>query len=401
MASAPEPWQASAIAYSNDFDGLQGALSGWDSFGKSLTRVRPRTPPWHWALALLAGLAQAASLALPGSGAPQWWLQLAALAALAWLVRPSSTHHPITWRRAAGLGWLFATAWLAGTFWWLFISMHTYGGLAAPLAALAVLGLAAFLALYYAAALGLFSALALTHRALAALIFAALWLLAELARGLWWTGFPWGASGYAHVEGPLAALARSVGVYGICAIAAALAMLLAQLRASDLRNRRAWALLAAVVAALGVLSWQRERAIAAPHPPASAPLTLALLQGNIPQDEKFQPGSGVPTALQWYREQLHRATAQLVVAPETALPLLPQQLPPGYLPAIEAQYRAAQGTQALLLGIPLGAVWRIHPAVFSLVYRADEHPAGRLQPGRAGAAALCLARRAAGTEHLL
>ncbi|MBP6305181.1 MAG: apolipoprotein N-acyltransferase [Giesbergeria sp.] len=354
MASAPEPWQASAIAYSNDFDGLQGALSGWDSFGKSLTRVRPRTPPWHWALALLAGLAQAASLALPGSGAPQWWLQLAALAALAWLVRPSSTHHPITWRRAAGLGWLFATAWLAGTFWWLFISMHTYGGLAAPLAALAVLGLAAFLALYYAAALGLFSALALTHRALAAIIFAALWLLAELARGLWWTGFPWGASGYAHVEGPLAALARSVGVYGICAIAAALAMLLAQLRASDLRNRRAWALLAAVVAALGVLSWQRERAIAAPHPPASAPLTLALLQGNIPQDEKFQPGSGVPTALQWYREQLHRATAQLVVAPETALPLLPQQLPPGYLPAIEAQYRAAQGTQALLLGIPLG-----------------------------------------------
>ena len=31
---------------------------------------------------------------------------------------------------------------VAGTFWWLFISMHTYGGLAAPLAALAVLGLA-------------------------------------------------------------------------------------------------------------------------------------------------------------------------------------------------------------------------------------------------------------------
>src|SRR5690606_33286561 len=128
------------------------------------------------------------------------------------------------------------------------------------------------------------------------------------------------------------------------------AMLLAQSRASDLRNPRAWALIAAVVAALGVLSWQRERAIAAPNPPTSAPLTLALLQGNIPQDEKFQPGSGVPTALQWYREQLHRATAQLVVAPETALPLLPQQLPPGYLPAIEAQYRAAQGTQALLLG---------------------------------------------------
>ena len=96
MASAPEPWQASAIPYSNDFNGFAGALSGWDSFGASSASsassafTRRRTPLWHWALALLAGLAQAASLALPGSGAPQWWLQLAALWALAWLVRPGT-----------------------------------------------------------------------------------------------------------------------------------------------------------------------------------------------------------------------------------------------------------------------------------------------------------------------
>ena len=131
-------------------------------------------------------------------------------------------------------------------------------------------------------------------------------------------------------------------------------MLLAQLRASDLRSPNTWALVAAIAVTLTALSWQRERAIATPNATANAPLTLALLQGNIPQDEKFQPGSGVPIALQWYREQLHSATAQLVVAPETALPLLPQQLPPGYLQEIEAQYTAAQGTQAVLLGIPLG-----------------------------------------------
>ena len=86
---------------------------------------------------------------VPGAqaGQPLWWLQLQSLAALAWLVQRQPS-----WRRAALLGWLFATAWLTGTFWWLFVSMHTYGGLAAPLAALAVLALAAFLALYYAAA---------------------------------------------------------------------------------------------------------------------------------------------------------------------------------------------------------------------------------------------------------
>ena len=107
----------------------------------------------------------------------------------------------------------------------------------------AVLGLAAFLGSYYALVLGLFSALAPTHRAGAAIVFGAMWLLAELARGVWWTGFPWGAGGYAHVQGPLAALARYVGVYGIGFVAAVLAMLLAQVRRSDWRNPRAWALL--------------------------------------------------------------------------------------------------------------------------------------------------------------
>ena len=170
-----------------------------------------------------AGVAQALSLAWPWNGAPQWWLQILSLAVLAWLVRA-----PTPWRRAAWLGWVFATAWLAATFWWLFISMHSYGGLAAPLAVAAVLGLAAFLGVYYAVVLGLFARLAPTHRALAAIVFAALWLLAELARGTLWTGFPWGAGGYAHVQGPLSALVRTVGVYGVGFVAAALAMLLAQ-----------------------------------------------------------------------------------------------------------------------------------------------------------------------------
>ena len=312
---------------------------------------RVAAAPWHWALALGAGLAQAASLALPGSGAPAWWLQLLSLAGLAWLVRPGTAP-----RRGAALAWLFATAWLAGTFWWLFISMHTYGGLAAPLAVAAVLGLAAFLAGYYALGLGLFCTLALTSRARTAIVFGALWLLAELARGTWWTGFPWGAGGYAHVDGPLAALARSVGVYGLGFVAAVLAMLLAQARRSDWRNPRAWALALAVLAALLALHAQRQRALVLPEASAdaAAPLTLALLQGFIPQDEKFQPGSGVPMALQWYGDQLRAAQAQLVVAPETALPLLPQQLPPGYLEGVTQRY--VQGHQALLLGMPLGSL---------------------------------------------
>ena len=78
-----------------------------------------------------------------------------------------------------------------------------------------------------------------------------------------------------------------------------------------------------------------------------------LLQGNIPQDQKFQPGSGMPLALGWYRQQAHAALEQgqvrLVVAPETAIPLLPQQLPPAWWqPLLQG---VQQGRSALMLGL--------------------------------------------------
>src|SRR5205807_10337144 len=53
-----------------------------------------------------------------------------------------------------------------------------------------------------------------------ALLFAAVCLMAELARGQFLTGFPWIAGGYAHTSGPLASWAPYVGVYGIGALAA-------------------------------------------------------------------------------------------------------------------------------------------------------------------------------------
>ena len=297
------------------------------------------------ALALLAGLAQAMSLAAPGSGAPLWWLQLPALAVLVTLLDRS--HSAVS---AAALGLVFATAWMCGTFWWLFISMYTYGGLAAPLAALAVLALGAFVALFYAAACAAWRAWARGHWLWRALVFAALWLLAELCRGQWLTGFPWGAAGYSHVDGPLAALAPLAGVYGMSFMAALLAALLA----FALRRPVNWGAGVAVALLLAALVW-------APWAPApgwsrsTGTLDVALLQGNIPQDEKFQPGSGVPVALQWYGERLQSSRASLVIAPETALPMLPQQLPAGYLDAVRKPF--TEGSRAALVGIPLLFRW--------------------------------------------
>jgi len=307
--------------------------------------MRVTSAPARFALALTAGLVQAASIATPWGGQPSWWLQVLSLAGLAWLVQA-----PASWRGAAALGWTFATAWLCGTFWWLFISMHTYGGLPAVLAALAVFALALFLASYYALACGLLAALAPAGWRLGALLFAGLWSAAELMRATLFTGFPWGAGGYAHVDGPLSVLAPVVGVHGIGLCAALLAYALSLLAHAELRRSAAyWITLAGAAALLAAC-----HAIA-PSDAAATPgpkISVALLQGNIPQDEKFETGSGVPLALEWYGRQLQANTAALVVAPETSIPMLPTQLPQGYFEALFKRF--AQGNQAALVGIPLG-----------------------------------------------
>lgn len=316
---------------------------------------------WRAALALLAGCAQAASMAWPfealnfsffwgglNAGQSVWWLQLLALGLLAWLLTPSRGRTGGA-RLAVGYGWLFATAWLAGSFWWTFIAMHTYGGLPALLAVVAVLALAGLLALFYAAACGAFVALAPENKILSAIVFAAFWLLAELARGTWLTGFGWGAAGYAHVDGVLAAYAPWLGLYGLCALAAWLAMTLAGLAKGASWPER----LAGLAVALLVLSLPPVYRMLAPDmTTSSGRLGVALLQGNIPQDEKFESGTGVPLALRWYAEQLQGSSASLVIAPETAIPVLPQQLPPEYWGGLQTRF--AKGPQAALIGTPLG-----------------------------------------------
>lgn len=326
-----------------------------------------RSAALPWVLAAVAGLAQAISIATPWSGQPLWWLQVASLAVLAGCIaRPASL-------RAVFLqAWLFATVWLTGTFWWLFISMHTYGGLPAPLAAFAVLALAAFLGSYYATAAAFWRWLAPRGPLIATASFAALWLLAELLRGRWFTGFPWGAGGYAHVDGPLAFLAPWIGVYGIGALAAAIAVALSWLPQAW-RSRRYWAAAGASVLLLAACTQ-----VAPTHDEAAgSPLSVTLLQGNIPQDEKFEGRTGVPLALAWYAEQLRGNRTSLVVAPETAIPLLPQQLPEGYLQGLAEHF--SRGDQAALIGMPLGSLEQGYTnSVVGLkpgadAYRFDKH----------------------------
>ncbi len=310
--------------------------------------VRARGAWWATlTLSVLAGGLHALSLAPTPCGA----LQVLALALLVALLSGGADHLR-TPRQAAWIGALFGTTWLASTFWWLFISMHRYGQLPAWLAALAVLALAAALALVVVLAAVLFVRWRRGHPGWDALLWAALWLASELLRGQIFTGFPWGASGYAHVDGPLALLAPWAGVYGMGAAAAALSVpVAAGLRALWLRRGAAGVLRPAIsvviLVGLGLLPAGRGTDFTAP----AGSLSVTLLQGNVAQDEKFDP-SHLPATLTWHVRALQAAQTDLVIAPETAIPLLPDQLPQGLWAALEQRF--SQGRTHALIGVPLG-----------------------------------------------
>ncbi len=344
------------------------------------------------------------------AGVSSGFLQCASLSVLAALLLTVATQEARAWRQGALLSALFACSAMTATWAWLYVSMHRYGGLPSWLSALAVLLLAAALSLYFAVAgavwVGLFrrwslsahlndgrlndrrSAMPEFKRALAGLLlFAALWTLAELCRGQLFTGFPWGAGGYAHLESSLAGYAPWIGVYGIGFMAACLAMGVPLLVSGLMAGRtRAWLMLSVGVLMVAVLFPLGLQQAAPEFTQASGKLKVRLLQGNIPQDEKFIPGQGVQQALSWYAEQLLANSEPLVVTPETAIPVLPQQLSPAYWQVLKDKYAPPQASaqlpatpQAALVGIPMGgpgvgysnSVLTLGPA--DLNYRYDKH----------------------------
>ena len=301
------------------------------------------SPRLRSALQIPAAAALGALQTLAFVNTAAWWLPIAALVPLlTWLdgARPG---------RAAWLGGAYGTGWLCVGFWWLFISMHRYGGLAAPLAVAAVLLLGAALWLFLAAATAAYARWR-SGRAWDVLLFAALWLLAELARGQWFTGFPWVASGYAQVDSPLSGLAPWVGVYGMGAAAAGIAAALALLARGHERGTEAGLPAMAIAGALLVL----PLALPADFTRATGEMSVALLQTHVSQDEKFA-AEHMPQTLAWVGRELMAARADLVLSPETAVPLLPGQLDdfaPGYWASLKAYFEAPG--RAALVGIPLG-----------------------------------------------
>jgi apolipoprotein N-acyltransferase len=235
-------------------------------------------------------------------------------------------------------GWAFGLGWFLAGVSWVYVSLHDFGMMPAPLAALATLLFAAFLALFPAAAVWLTLHLRLAPAARWLLAMPALWTGLEWTRNWLFTGFPWQALGYAQAPfSPLAGYAPILGVFGVSWLAAVTA------GAIVLGRRWAYGLAAGfwlAGAGLAQVAWTQ---------PEGEPVTVSLLQGNVAQEMKFRPEKLVAT-LNEYRRLILASEARLIVTPETALPLFLEHLPAGYLDELAGPVRQRDG--GLLVGVP-------------------------------------------------
>ncbi|HMA88823.1 MAG TPA: apolipoprotein N-acyltransferase [Burkholderiales bacterium] len=228
---------------------------------------------------------------------------------------------------------------------WVYVSMHRFGAMPAPLAAFVTLGFCVLLALFPAFSGWLQARVGGPAALRAALAVPAAWTITEWLRGWILTGFPWLATGYAVINTPLAGFAPLGGVYAMSFVAVACAGLAWCVLAGRARWPAALALLALLGAgaALRTVQWTT---------PAGAPVAAALLQGNVPQDLKFSPARYAQT-LDTYAELAERTRARLIVTPETAVPRFLDSVSPAYIARLERAARRNDGD--LLLGVPYRA----------------------------------------------
>ena len=218
-------------------------------------------------------------------------------------------------RRAFLLGWLFGIGSFGVGVSWVYESF-AFANVAGPLAFVLTVGLVAGLALYPAVlgwVVGRIAPGGDAARLLA--VYPAAWTLWEWLRGWAFTGFPWLQVGYAQVDGLASGWLPVLGVHGVGALVAYVAGALAFVLVR--RDGRAVALLGAAAALWGAgvglagVDWVR---------PAGGPKKVAIVQGNVAQDQKWRPEMRGPTLERYAALTRVHFGADLVVWPESAIP---------------------------------------------------------------------------------
>lgn len=244
---------------------------------------------------------------------------------------------------AAWLGFFFGMGLFLFGVSWVYVSLHDFGGMSLPVAVLATFLFCAFLSLYPALA-GFLQARIETSPALkSALIVPALFSLGEWMRGWIFTGFPWLSLGYSQTgASPLGGFAPILGVYGVSLLVMVCGGLVFLLSKPPYRKIASVFLVAISATGYGLkqVNWT--------HPEGN-PVTVSLLQGNIPQNRKWDDET-LGDTMDIYMKLALSSRSRLIILPETAIPMFSDEVPKEYLEMLRNHGRQNGGD--VLIGLP-------------------------------------------------
>ena len=259
-----------------------------------------------------------------------------------------------TLKAAFGLGWCAGVLHFTGTLYWVTVAMTVYGGIHPIISGGLLLMMGMFLALY----LGSFCLIIRylqEHTAIPLIVTApVIWVGLEYVRTFFLFGFPWNLLGYSQFLTPtVTQIADLTSVYGvswlILLVNVGLYVCLFSGASRPLKLKTGAAALCCVGCCVG---YGLYRLPAAPAK-ASQTVKVAVVQGNIPQNLKWDPAHRQAIFDTYVRLSQRTLTErpELIVWPETAAPFT-FRYEPSYRLQLE---RAVQGfgTHLLFGGLDL------------------------------------------------
>lgn len=288
-------------------------------------------------LALMAGGVLPLAFA-PFSFAPAAFISLAVLFAL-WTDRTPG--------QAFRLGYIYGLGAFGLGASWTFVSFSQFGGMTPLLAGIGT-GLFVLIMSLYPALAGwaVNRWFAQSDRLRWLFWYPIAWVFGEFLRGWVLTGFNWLNAGNAFQDTPLAGYGPLGGGYLMSlAVAMTAGVIWTVTRPQKaIQRTQALALLVAVWAGgwlLQLVEWSV---------PAGDAVDVALIQGNIPQAEKWLTENRLPTMRKYWNLSEEHFDADVVIWPETAVPAYRRQVERQFIqPLAQA---ARESDTRLILGIP-------------------------------------------------
>ena len=243
---------------------------------------------------------------------------------------------------------------LAGTSW-IYVSLHNFGGMHPILSALATIFLAAIFSIVPASIQALLARVNPSPKLRLLIILPVGLALSDWCRGWFLTGFPWLAIGYSQIPtSPLANYASIFGIYGVtlaCGICSGgvcyfLKNLFFKHTESSVisSSKISLVILTSTLISsitLGLVNWTQKTNKTA--------TSVSLLQGNITQDLKWSPES-LKRTMTTYLDMVQKEKSDLILLPETAIPLIEGSVPEWYWDSLRDHAKANKSH--ILLGIP-------------------------------------------------